>query len=187
MADPILGRGESGIPVSPASVKQFELGGIFPEQEENFRICVEPKFESCSDDCEQVAHSADRSICDLLKRKSSGLLFPKQRGSGKGSRCYGPALGLPFVVGFSPLSVNTAGPQKVSGRVHKPNTCIPLLAQKDMVLDTSEYGDRTSLGVTSVGRSTKSWAPPSSKHKPGQASSLVSEEQILKKRGLSDK
>lgn len=109
--------------------------------------------------------------------EGSRLLSEEGRLSGR-ARCPSPQVGLPFVLRLPSLAVDTKGTGIIQEEDHKLNPDRPLLGLEAVVLHPSEFSKGTDHG-RSIGSRRSPPLP--------QTGGLVSEEDLLRRRGLSEK
>ena len=126
-------------------------------------------------------------IFKSTKCEGPGILFNSQNGSGSGDRCPGTPMELPAVLRLSPFSTNPSGPKEIQGGEHQLAPDRSFLAKKALVCNTFEPGLKTSLEITIQEGSIDTGLCVPSGSKQATSNCLVSEEDLLKSIGLSDK
>ncbi|XP_077326372.1 uncharacterized protein LOC143961088 [Lithobates pipiens] len=185
--DSVMGRGQPEVHISSAPQRGPECGSRFSEQGKSSGIRMESEPRSFSRaDCE-MGPTSDRPICVTKQQQGEGLLLFKQTRSGKRTRCPSTPVGFPPVLRFSPLSIDPSGSKEIAGGIHESNPSGPLLAQKVMVCYHTEDDGGTPLGSSASKGSPNPGTSSASEHRATQFDRVVTEEQILKRKGLSDK
>ncbi|XP_077330076.1 uncharacterized protein LOC143964250 [Lithobates pipiens] len=185
--DSVMGRGQPEVHISSAPQRGPKCGSRFSEQGKSSGIRMESEPQSFSRaDCE-MGPTSDRPFCVTKQQQGEGLLLFKQTRSGKRTRCPSTPVGFPPVLRFSPLSIDPSGSKEIAGGIHESNPSGPLLAQRVMVCYHTEDGGGTPLGSSASKGSPNPGTSSASEHRATQFDRVVTEEQILKRKGLSDK
>lgn len=128
-----------------------------------------PKSRSLFDDHRGLGSTSGRCVCKS-ECKDNCIIFPPQRG---------PSVSL--------IPVNTASSDEIPRGIYRPNLDCSFLAKGTMVLDAPESVSKASLEIAGKEGSSYAWSSMLPESGTPQFGSLVSEEDLLRRRGLSDK
>ncbi|XP_040209599.1 uncharacterized protein LOC120940682 [Rana temporaria] len=182
-----LGGEKCGLFVSNPPKRIPKSAGRSSEQKESIRSRMESKSGDFQHDLQGMGTSRSRPFCQSAKHESSRLLFSPQRRPGDRHRCSSSSLGLPSVLRLSPLSLDSIGPKEIQRRENRPNSDCSLLAKEVLVRNHTEPGRKTSMEVASQEGPSNAGICVSPRNRQVTSKRLVSEEDILKNKGLSDK
>ena len=162
-----------------------QCGGLFKQAEDpRSRMELEPR--SLYVDNQDLGKARGGSVCNERKRKTSTLLLTPQKRQLSGSRFPGTSLEVQVGVCLPPLPAHSIGVEKNPNGKSLSDPDHTLLAQKGLVFDCPSTVSQTCFSAPSSSRPTASRYSLSSRSGKAKAHRLVSEEQLLKRKGFSD-
>lgn len=186
-SDPKMGREQCGLSISSPSKGDGKHLSRSPQQERNKGSRVVSQSGIIRKDFQELGSSPSGPLCKTGKCKNTSLLLSSETGSSSRSRCVSSQMGLPSVLRFSPVPTDTKGVSQIQIGVHGANINSSLLAKKTLVFNLDEPLSETCLEITNQDRPVESGPNSPSRSSLPQTNSLVSEEQILRRKGLSEK
>lgn len=185
--DSSLGRRQAKLHNSDTSEGRFKPYGRLSEQRKSTGSRMESKCRDFSTTNRKMGNAPNRSFRIPKECKSRGLLLTEQAGSGRGIGCISAAMEIPVVLRLSPLSDDPLGLKKATEREHDYDSGGSFLAQTGLVRNNTGDGGGTLLGASASEGPPNAGPPSSPKYPASQVDRLVTEEQMLKNKGLSDK
>ncbi|XP_077312974.1 uncharacterized protein LOC143933797 [Lithobates pipiens] len=182
-----LGRTEHSLTIGSASegLSEFVCGP--PKQAQIARGRMESESGSVPDDLRGLGGSTGRPFCQPAELKGGQILFSSPSRCSNRVGCIRSPLALPAVLCLSPLSSNSTSTEEIQGRKDRLNTSHSFLAKKALVRGSSKPSLEAPMEVTTQKRSVIPGDSKSSRSGTPAANRLVSEEDLLKAKGLSDK
>lgn len=183
--DPGLGRKACSVLISSPPQRHLKCSGRLSKQKADSGVRMEPESGNLCNDYQGLGSTANRPICVTGKYTTPSIFLYSQKRQGPGDRCVNPALELPSGLRISSFPTYPVGVKEDTEGEGGSNPNYSILAKEGMVFHHSTDGSQTILAAASpagpapTGSNTASGSGQSKPH------GLVSEEQLLRNKGLS--
>ena len=185
--DPILGGDKPVLDNSGPSKGHAKFSGRLPKSSTSEAGRVVPKRGGILSDNAKVGSSRDRSLCLRKEQEGNPILLNSSKRPGPEDRCLLQSLEVQPLLRLPSSKDDSGSTSKISVRKDRLNSGHTLLAKETLVCNPGETERSPSIPSSNPERSDFTGSNSTPAGRQTKPDCVVSEEQLLREQGLSDR